>query len=664
MLALLPVASSAQNHCLIPGADPGHARASLTAKEIRLSNKCLSLEIEREDNSLGTGRIQNLWPNADGILTFTPNRFGVVFKDDPSPDYFKLVSEPVIREVPKNEHSSCAADHESGKEIDAKFLDTSGKLAANWRLILLDGSNYVREECSFTAVNQAVDCTALAMVSGHLPDAKVEGTAKGSPIVNGSYFCGLEHPRAESVATQSGDVSCSVPHLVPITETPVTVSAVFGVAPKAQLRRAFLNYVERERAHPYRTFLHYNSWLDIAYGKPYTAAESVEALNAFGEELVKKRGVKMDSSLFDDGWDDTNTVWGFHSGFPNGFTPLRETAAKYGFAPGVWLSPWGGYGDARTQRLATGKREGMEIDSQGYALSGPKYFERVRQVCLDFENKYGVNQFKFDGTGSPDKHYPGSHFDSDFDAAIELIHDLRQSKPAVFINLTTGTWPSPFWLRYADSTWRGGDDSSYAGVGSFRQRWITYRDSETYHNVVQKGPLYPLSSLMLHGIIYGKAADELASDPGNDFRDEVRSYFGTGTQLQEMYITHSLLTKLNWDDLAEAAKWSRANEDELVDTHWIGGDPLKLEVYGWAAWCPRKGSIVLRNPSDKEQSFNFDLADALQLPPGYKFEAISPWKSDAHMRHEPVETGNPLTFTLKPFEVLTLDLMPRGHEKE
>lgn len=90
---------------------------------------------------------------------------------------------------------------------------------------------------------------------------------------------------------------------------------------------------------------------------------------------------------------------------------------------------------------------------------------------------------------------------------------------------------------------------------------------------------------------------------------------------------------------------------------------MKLEVYGWAAWCPRKGSIVLRNPSDKEQSFTFDLADALQLPAGYRFEARSPWKSDAHMRPESVETGRSLTYTLKPFEVMTLDLMPRGHDK-
>ena len=44
-----------------------------------------------------------------------------------------------------------------------------------------------------------------------------------------------------------------------------TQSFVIGVAPKDQLRRAFLYYLERERAHPYRPYLHYNSWYDTAW---------------------------------------------------------------------------------------------------------------------------------------------------------------------------------------------------------------------------------------------------------------------------------------------------------------------------------------------------------------------------------------------------------------
>ncbi len=395
----------------------------------------------------------------------------------------------------------------------------------------------------------------------------------------------------------------------------ITYSSVIGVTRPGQMRRDFLAYIERERAHPYRTFLHYNSWYDLGYFTPYDQASALDRVNAFGRELVRKRGVKLDSYLFDDGWDNHKSLWKFNAGFPDGFTPIKQAAEQYGAEPGVWMSPWGGYSKPKQERMEFGKSAGYEIIAGGYALSGPKYYAAFRDVCLEMIRKYGVNQFKFDGTGNVDSVFPGSQFDSDFAAAIHLIGELRAAKPDIFINLTTGTWPSPFWLMYADSIWRGGEDDSTAGVGPYRERWITYRDADTYQRVVQNGPLYPLNSLMLHGMIYAKDHRDLNKDPGNDFRNEIRSYFGTGTQLQEMYITPSLLTDANWDDLAEAAKWSRANAEVLKDTHWVGGDPAWLEVYGWASWTPAKGILVLRNPSDHPQTIRIQLEDAFELPP-------------------------------------------------
>jgi hypothetical protein len=277
--------------------------------------------------------------------------------------------------------------------------------------------------------------------------------------------------------------------------------------------------------------------------------------------------------------------------------------------------------------------------------------------------KYGINQFKFDGIGRATGVVAGSEFGSDFEAAIHLIRDeLRAIKPDIFINLTTGTWPSPFWLRYADTIWRGGSDHSFAGVGTKRQQWITYRDAQTYKNVVQGGPLFPISSLMLHGLIYARHAQNLDTDPGDDFTDEVRAYFGTGTELQEMYITPALLTAKNWDAIAESAKWARANADVLADTHWIGGDPAKLEVYGHAAWNARLGILVLRNPSDKPATFAIDVGAAFELPAGAptRYTARSPWKDSQDSTAAPVTltAGSPTSVTLKPFEVMTLEAKP------
>lgn len=68
-----------------------------------------------------------------------------------------------------------------------------------------------------------------------------------------------------------------------------------------------------------------------------------------------------------------------------------------------------------------------------------------------------------------------------------------------------------------------------------------------------------------------------------------------------MYITPSLLNQQNWDDLAEAAKWSRANAAVLKDAHWVGGDPAWLEVYGAGRLDSKNGALVLCNPADHEQ---------------------------------------------------------------
>jgi hypothetical protein len=329
----------------------------------------------------------------------------------------------------------------------------------------------------------------------------------------------------------------------------------------------------------------------------------------------------------------------------------------------VWLSPWGGYAEQKDQRIAFGRAHGYEILNDGFALSGPKYYNLFQQTCLQMIDKYNVNQFKFDGTGNVDRVFPGSAFDSDFDAAIHLIERLRQQKPSIFINLTTGTTASPFWLFYADSIWRGGEDHDFSGVGTPRQRWITYRDAQTYKNIVLAGPLFPLNSLMLHGLIYAQYAHDLSTDPHNDFADEVHSYFGTGTQLQEMYITPSLLTTANWDTLAEAARWSRKHAETLKDAHWVGGDPDKLQIYGWAAWSPREGILTLRNPSKQTQVFTIDVAKDFELLPSdpTTYELRSVWTNAPDWpasRTEQARAGQTLTLHLAPFEVLTLSAKP------
>ena len=639
--------------------DPGTAHCVVDAGSARLFDDALAVSLTARDGALKPAALENRLTGR--TLPLNGEFFTVTLRADKSKrlaSQFRLEGALSCRPIDANAAAARAAERRAGQSLEATLVDAASGLRVRWRMLLRDGSNYVRQDLEFSAPKGA-DLAAVSLIELDLPDSRVLGSVNGSPIVTDEAFFGFEHPMAEARVI-GGHASMRLRRALPLRpDVAARYSAVFGAAPAGQLRRGFQAYLENERAAPFRTFLHYNSWYDIGYFTPYTEAEALSVVRAYGERLVEARGVQMDSFLFDDGWDDTSRLWQFSKDFPSGFAPLRDATAKIGAAPGVWLSPWGGYGPPREARLATARAVGFEVDEQGLALSGPRYFALFHDTTVNLLRRYGINQFKLDGTGSADKVTPGSEFDSDFAAAIALIGDLRAIRPDLFINLTTGTWPSPFWLLTADSIWRGGDDHSFAGVGSDRQRWITYRDADTYGGIVRLGPLFPLNSLMLHGIIFARKAQGLDHAADDDFEDEVRSYFASGTGLQELYVSPDLLREKNWDDLAAAAKWARTRAAVLRDSHWIGGDPARGEVYGWAAWAPGQATLALRNPGGQPRQFELDIGAALELPQteAREWRATPVFVKGTTQRWRAGETA---VVTLQPFEVRVWELSPDG----
>ncbi|MGB9031059.1 MAG: enterotoxin, partial [Acidobacteriaceae bacterium] len=427
------------------------------------------------------------------------------------------------------------------KQPCANSDDSTSGAHFRWCLLVPANSSYMRAQLTIHAGARELPIAQLHLLQFPDPHAHVIGTVRGSPAADDSLYFAFEHPLSVTTVDH-GAVDAAITRILPLqANQEVTYSAVIGTYAPGQLRRYFLAYVERERPRRYKPFLNYNTWYDIGYENRYSEPGALDRIHAFGTELVEKRHVQLDSFVFDDGWDDPTSFWGFNHDLPDGFTRIAHQAATYNAGIGVWLSPWGGYAEQKRERIANGKALGYEIIANGFALSGPKYFHDFSAICSTMIQKFNVNAFKIDGTGNADRVFPGSVFDSDFDAAIHLIHQIRAEKPGIFMNLSTGTYPSPFWLFYSDTIWRGGDDHDFAGVGTQRQRWITYRDEQTYRNVVQAGPLFPLNSLMLHGMIFAQQAEDLSTDPHDDFPDEVLSFFGSCTQLQEMYVTPSLL---------------------------------------------------------------------------------------------------------------------------
>lgn len=493
----------------------------------------------------------------------------------------------------------------------------------------------------------------------------VDGAINSSPIIADSFFILPEKPIVNTYAYET-TTNLNVELKTPIeTDAPVTFTTYFGTFEENnQLRRSFNQFINAMRPRPYQQYLHYNSWMDIGFFTTYTEQEVLDRMDTYADELIKKRGVQLDGFLLDDGWDDRTGKWLFGPAFSKGFGVVKEKADSLNTSVGLWLSPWGGYNKPRDIRVSHAKENGFETVDGKFALSGPNYFRNFNEQIIKLIKDEHITSFKLDGMGNANSHIKGSQFASDFDASIELIKNMREANKDLFINLTTGTNASPSWLFYADSIWRQGDDINVFGKGSPAQQWMTYRDAETYRSIVRKGPLFPINSLMYHGIVSAENAyfglEKVQTD--HDFADQVWSYFATGTQLQELYITPSMLNSNKWDTLADAAKWSRENSDVLVDTHWIGGDPTALAVYGWASWSKDKAIFGLRNPSDKEQSYYLDLTKDFEIPSGEatRFTLKTVYGTNASLAKD---YSKPVIITLKPLETLVIEATPVANIK-
>jgi hypothetical protein len=647
-----------------PGKAPGTSVLTINSATISLQNNVLKQTWTIVNNKIIPAKLTDIQGKTSIDLS-AAELFNVIV-DGKLLKSSELImqSAPVEYKIVPNKKSVQLSQSLGGKGVRAVFASKNGKLSVQWTAILRDGSNYIQQQLVFSTSQPDLDVSEYYFEL-QTPGKASAGTVDGSPVTFGNFFFTSENPMTKISLLENEkteQVKFRLPRYSGLSKSePFATTFTTGVVPKTQMRRGFLYYIERERAHPYVQYAHYNSWFDISYSElKLNETACLDVIRHICDSLEVKRGVSLSGFVFDDGWDNNSTLWQFNSGFPKGFDPLTAEAKKYKSGIGMWISPWGGYDPEKAERLKYGATQGFETNDNGFSLSGPKYYSRFKEVCLNRIQKNGASYFKFDGIGAANG-LNANKFEKDIDALFRLTGELRAAKPELFINMTVGTWPSPFFLWYANSIWRGSDDVNFMGKGTKRQQWSNYRDAMTYENIVSKAPLYPLNSLMLHGICIAKNGTPKEMDhTTSDIRNEIHSYFGSGTSIQELYISWSLLNAEVWDILAESIQWSRAHKDILADTHWIGGNPGKEEVYGWAAWNNSKGTLTLRNPSDKPATISIDIASAFELPANAatKYALKSPWKTDVAKPAINLVAGKSITFELQPFEVLTFDASP------
>ncbi|MBS0485862.1 MAG: enterotoxin, partial [Proteobacteria bacterium] len=243
--------------------------------------------IARDSAKLGNTTIAASWSTRDGHLDdFAVSAhaekttlkfaapFAIVLADGKTftPADLKLAVKPGRRALAADPKASRLGNHFPGQAATASFEDADRRLRIDWSLIQRDDAAYVREAVKITALKQDEAIAEVVLLKAvDVAGATVDGDVNGSPIVFGNWYFGFENPLSESEVRGNIRARTLLKRTLPLRQgQSIEYSAVVGIARPGQLRRDFATYVERERAHPYRPFLHYNSWYDIGYFTPYT----------------------------------------------------------------------------------------------------------------------------------------------------------------------------------------------------------------------------------------------------------------------------------------------------------------------------------------------------------------------------------------------------------
>jgi hypothetical protein len=235
-----------------------------------------SAVLTTDDISLGNDAITAVWSIAGGV--FRPARisdglnraalpvpaqaFALTLADKSiiAAGDMRITSPPRMEPLASNPRASRLTERVMGRSVRLTLQDASRRIEAVWRAVLRDGSRYIRQELILRALGDAVPLREITLLDFNVPNAVVTGTVRGTPIVAANAFFGFEHPLANN-GVDAERVRCRMTRTLPLRPgTTLTVSSVIGVARAGQMRRDFLAYIERERARPYHSFLHYNSW--------------------------------------------------------------------------------------------------------------------------------------------------------------------------------------------------------------------------------------------------------------------------------------------------------------------------------------------------------------------------------------------------------------------
>jgi len=512
----------------------------------------------------------------------------------------------------------------------------------------------------------------------------------GQPVAvllkNGGAFFGVEYPASDNRLTALPKgifaLRCGEEWGEQIGKRWIQSDwSVEGITPDPYVKLWFSKYVDNIRVAPLKSFSLYNSWYDLRspeyprWSKENVMSEqtSFKMVDILRRNMIEKHHIQLDAFVLDDGWDVYKSDWVLRKEqWPNGLKPLADELKKTNTSLGIWIGPTGGY-SFHSQRFGWMKEHGYETVGNMMCVGGKNYSALLRDRVGDFVQNDGVGYFKWDGIqfscSEPNHGHPVDVYSrrSVLNSVASMAKAARDRDPNVFLNITSGTWMSPWWVKYANTIWMQGADYGFADVPSISMRdgAITYRDFVLYEDWKLKGLWFPIANLMTHGIIKGKhfsVGD--AAEPLDKFTDDVLLYFARGVAMYELYISPDILSDGEWTSISRSMAWARKSFDVLMNTELVGGNPMKGESYGYVHFKGNRGIIAARNPVIEASKLEVELAISQGLDSKASSLVLQRLYPTRWTSPKVYKAGDKLTLPLEGFETAVYELFPLADATE
>jgi hypothetical protein len=506
----------------------------------------------------------------------------------------------------------------------------------------------------------------------------------GQPVAvlvkGGGGFFGLEYPACED-HLEKGEkgtfrLRCGQEYGERIrTEWLRSDWVVEGATPNSYVKLWFFKYLDNVRVAPLRPYSLYNTWYDLRSPEyPNWSADNAmseetarKMVDLLRRNMIEKHNIRLDAFVLDDGWDVYKSDWVLRKEqWPNGLKPLADELKKTNTNLGVWFGPTGGY-SFHNLRVGWMKEHGYEVVDNMMCVAGKNYSALLRKRVTDFVNDDGVGYYKWDGIqfscSEPDHGHPVDVYSrrAVLQAVAEMCRAVREKNPNIFLNITSGTWMSPWWVKYANTIWMQGADYGFADVPSIstRDASITYRDFVLYEDWKLKGLWFPIANLMTHGIIKGKHESVGTTvEPLDKFTDDVLLYVARGVSMYELYISPDILSDGEWTSISRSLAWARDRFPILMNTELVGGNPMKGEAYGYAHFKGNSGIIVARNPVMDASKLSVELAPSQGLDPKASSLVLERVYPTRWISPRLYKAGEAVTLPLDGFEMAVYEAYP------